>query len=103
MPFLNKFTAGMFMYSAGAYVSYLDMNKTSKTFQQQETNKQKLTSLVAYNTSVSHHYAKEFYVNYVHPVVYIGAWPVIQCTMGSLSLFTGVLTGCLEWHELIKK
>ena len=86
------------MYSAGAYVSYINMNNI-KTHIQPPDNKNNICSQIAYNTRISYRYSKEFYVNNCHPAVYTGAWPVIQFTMSSLSLFTGVLSGYLEWHE----
>lgn len=102
MAFVNKYVVGNFIYFAGAYASYLDMNKTIEPIQL-KANKKSICAEIAHNTKISHHYAKEYYVNHVHPVIYIGTWPVIQFTMGSLSLFTGVLTSCLEWYEQNKK
>lgn len=99
---MNKYGIGVFIYSAGAYASYVNMNKSTTPIQPQ-ANKKNISSLIAYNTRISHHYAKEFYINHCHQAVYIGTWPIIQFTIGSLSLFTGMLAGCLEWHEQNRK
>lgn len=95
MTYVNKFAAGLFIYTTGAYASYQDMNKKI-TLIHHKPYKQKLSALIVNNIYISHHYAKKFYIKHVHPVIYIGAWPVVQFSMGYISIFTGVLVGCFE-------
>jgi hypothetical protein len=63
------------------------------------TRPQSLGQSIISCTQVSYQHAKDYYSTRVNPVVYSAAWPIVQFTMASTSIFTGTLCGFLEWNE----
>ncbi len=94
--------SSVIVYLTGAYASYTDIN--SKAISLPITilaaKPQNLSSNIISCTQVSYQHAKDYYHTRVNPIVYSAAWPIIQFTMVSTSIFTGTLCGTLEWNRL---
>jgi hypothetical protein len=100
-PLTLKVT-GALVYLTGACASYADINRKAihaPIIISNTSGQQNLGSSIMSCTHVSYHHAKNYYHNRVNPIVYSAAWPIIQFTMVSASIFTGTLCGTLEWHD----
>lgn len=92
--------SSVLVYSTGAYASYIDINnKHVMSSNETMTRPQSLISHIVLYTQVSYQHAKDYYSTRVNPIVYSAAWPIVQFTMASTSIFTGTLCGFLEWNE----
>ena len=96
-----RYATGMFAYSTGAYASYVDINHNviQQPIKFLASGPQSLGQSIISCTQVSYQHAKDYYSTRVNPVVYSAAWPIVQFTMASTSIFTGTLCGFLEWNE----
>ena len=89
------------VYSTGAYASYSDINRNviQQPIKFRAYGPQSLGQSIISCTQVSYQHAKDYYSTRVNPVVYSAAWPIVQFTMVSTSIFTGTLCGFLEWND----
>jgi hypothetical protein len=89
------------VYSTGAYASYSDINRNviQPPIKFRASEPQSLISHIELYTRFSYQHAKDYYITRVNPVVYSAAWPIVQFTMVSTSIFTGTLCGFLEWND----
>lgn len=100
MQLFMRYVLGSIVYSAGVYASYVDINsKVVPHTINIVSEKKTLGSTIILFTKISYQYSKEYYSIRVNPIVYSVAWPVIQYTMLSTSIFIGTLCGTLEWRN----
>jgi hypothetical protein len=97
------------VYVVGSYASYVDYQKPVckinlhilPTLNINEL--QSISSFINLYTNVSYIHAKYYYKTRLNPIIYSTAWPVVQFTMASSSVFIGSLSGFLEWNERNKR
>ena len=103
MQSLTRKATGALIYLTGACASYADINSNAihaPIIISNTSEPQSLSSSIMSCTQISYHHSRDYYHTWVNPIVYSAAWPIIQFTMASTSIFAGTLCGILEWNRL---